>query len=81
MSGSESESDGEPLVRVNSGPKRFSKAPTDKEFKIKIVDTKRQKFSYILKEGCTLPYETELCGKFKVYKKCFAKLRLSCISK
>ena len=53
-----------PLTRVDSGPKRFSLVPDDMIYKIRIIDSKKDGFEYLLKKDKSLPYETELRGKF-----------------
>ena len=61
---SDSDSDECPLVRVDSGPKKFKTVPTDTEFFIKLVGVKKRRLIYKLKEGYSLPYQVELGGKY-----------------
>ena len=61
MSSSEDEI---PLARIDSGPKRFSKVPHDAMYQIRVIDSKKCGFEYILKQDKPLPYETELSGWF-----------------
>lgn len=53
-----------PLTRIDSEPKRFSLVPDDIIYKIRIIDSKKDGFEYLLKKDKSLPYETELRGKF-----------------
>ena len=60
---SDSDSDECPLVRVDSGPKKYKTVPADMEIFIKLVGVKKRRLNYKLKEGYSLPYQVELEGK------------------
>ena len=56
-----------PLERVDSGPKVYDTVPVDKEYHIRLVAVKNQRFLYTLKAGQSLPYDVSLQGTFKYF--------------
>ena len=53
-----------PIVRLNSGPKRYSVVPQDLIYRIRVIDVEKHGIEYTLKEGKNLPHETELAGTY-----------------
>ena len=59
------------LVRINSGPRLFSRVPGDMDFifkdKISPDSDSKPPFIYTLKEGRILPYVTEIAGTKTIF--------------
>ena len=68
-----------PIVRLNSGPKRYSVVPHDLIYRIRVIDVERHGIEYTLKEGKNLPHVTELSGTYlTLLSKDFYLLSLKC---